>query len=371
MPETGATQFTFPDAHAAVTYQRLREIADAYVSGFDSAGQANGRQTLEVHAPLPSYEDFADCMRIVFLASLQEEEGRHISLSVGFAPRDSAGADSQLQAAELRDAIELTPENLVKVASAVDSSHTQVAVLKSEGRLRIWGLVRGTSQVPNSENRVSGSLLQEPNHLVFRAPRPGRLSIQYLGSSAFVYSIGQTRTPDAAGKLVQVLVEHWPIQLGANHAVLTDTVRDIVAAVLERGRGGTLLFAREPRSIAAQFESWYAFAEPVSALRQLKELGERRRGISFIAHLTQADGVVVLDPLLQPHGFRAMIGSLGPAVSGGARHRSANSVVAQSEPGSVLAVVCSHEGQVTILWRAASGVEEWRADGTSIVLPEW
>jgi len=41
------------------------------------------------------------------------------------------------------------------------------------------------------------------------------------------------------------------------------------------------------------------------------------------------------------------------------------------EPGSALAIVCSHENQVTVLWRRGETLESWRTDGTSIVPPEW
>jgi hypothetical protein len=326
-----ASQPLLPDAYVAKIAQRIAQLADPA-------------------APRPSEDQLADCVRAVFLASLLHEEGSHVSIAVGFVAPEAAGEGS----APFRTPVLLSPSALVKLSAAIDPDSTQVGVFSRGDALHAWGFIRGVSH----------------QHLVLRATRPGALRVEYLGRLILSYVDGTVVTEPQNAEFERALREHWPTPL--TDAIITDCVRELVYSVLRARRGGTVLFVRsDAHEIGSGFESWNRFARPVFTLHDLENPTERRRAIAFLSSLTQADGAVVMDDRLNALGFGAMIRSLSAARSGGARHRSAQGFVESFGAGEVLAVICSHDGEISVVWKEANGSGAWRGSATGILPIEW
>ena len=101
----------------------------------------SSRSAQASEASLPSVGHLTDLVQVSFWGSLQKEESRSVRFSVGFIPPD-AGANAYA----FEKAVRFSPESLVKLAPALQTSKAHIGVWPdSEGELVIWGFINAAT----------------------------------------------------------------------------------------------------------------------------------------------------------------------------------------------------------------------------------
>ncbi|HLK22561.1 MAG TPA: hypothetical protein VKT81_26625 [Bryobacteraceae bacterium] len=354
-------------------YPAARAVADSVRLRFSrllAEERGRGAQDLASEPDNSAIEAVVDA---AFWASLLRQEHYPPKFSLAFLAPDQSRLPLTFE-----QRLSLTPENIARLAPAVERPGIHLGVWREDGEFFIWGATR---KLP-----VMCFVLEviDPGMLVIKHPR-GADSGKFINVAVLegdrIRVLGQKSvTLDDPPALVAAL-------LGAEAAASsTDALRVIIqlaASMRAHSRGGSLLVV--PHGTEAWRESivgptTYAVSPPYSELASLirEDLGERsqrrwqealRRAVDAVAGLTAVDGAMVLTDECDLLAFGAKIGrrdawarvdhvvdtelmegaigrTLHPAHFGGARHLSA-AQFAQDQIDSQ-ALVASQDGRFTV-----------------------
>lgn len=255
-------------------------------------------------ACIPSLEHLAELVEVAFWTSLQHEEGRSLSFSVGYE-QPSSGASSTIR---FRQPICFDARNLTKLAPAVGSAEAALMVApSSEGSLQIWGL----------------SLYAGP--LAIKVLDPGQLIVSFAltniaaisgAEAVFIRSPLLTRGSSIWAKFEP----HNSIWSDPR----TDTILDIARSMRALGHGGALIVVpdddrwKDSVELPILYSGEEHFAAARKALDYLKEDQEKsgenleqtilwkhelERLAKLIARFTAVDGATLMTRNLEVIGF--------------------------------------------------------------------
>ncbi len=308
---------------------------------------------------------------VAFAASMAPEEGRFATFGLAFLPPESELRS--FRRFRFRDSLELSKQEVVNLAAAIDATTTSLAVWRlPDGPPRIWGLViSGSAPMGAPPVHTHPSFLHAP-FLVVRAPAPGVLYVYHRRELQLLYVRGTAHFRPPSGLLQGILRDRAGLEpLEAN------ALSEIATRISLLGHGGTMLITPPEGAIpAGLLDVSYRFDPPSAMLRDairepvsnLDRPGERH-AFDFLAQLSQVDGAVHLTSDLEIQGFGAKIRSSGdqfPLIAEdadgdrthelplsaipGTRHRSAAMFCAQ-QPGRAFAIVISQDGDVSLFGR--------------------
>jgi hypothetical protein len=356
--------------------RRLREYFERQYAAL-SHGQAPSPELGE--RLLPSVEQLARLLEAAFWASLRNEEGRGVTLSLAFMGPSDGGHSFRFAVP-----LALVADRLAKISPAVERPGIHLGVAEGAlGGLEVWGYTR---RVPLSA-------------IVLEAAGPGLIVVKHrrnagrgkfanvallAGDEArFIREKGET-TIELADVFEELLAERR--LAGEQGEIVAEILARLALSMRAHKRGGTLLL------VPTATDSWLdSLAAPLAyrAAPRYAELhaavfdevfdevtrdGEPRRArkitrvVDVVGGLTAVDGATVVTDRLEVVGFGAKIRRRGGATPvssvllsepvedgypsaapiwalGGTRHQSAAQFV-QDQP-ETLALVSSQEGRFT------------------------
>jgi len=331
----------------------------------------------ETSRPLPDFETLGVMLDVAFAASMEPEEGRFATFSLGFVPR---GRQTTLyKEVPFTTAIELSTANVARLAGATDPALTSLALWREpQGEPRIWGLITSENQgLGSSPAQENPTFLPRAPFFSIRARAPGVLGVYHWHQLHLLFVRGGIYFSPPSGRLQEILRD------GAGLKPLDATaVSQIAARISTQGHGGTILLTPPESQIpVGVLDVSYPFTPPSSLLRDavaepMTTFAERpaeRHALDFVARLSRVDGAVHLTSDLQIRGFGAKIASttqpfaltaedtdgtnrreLPLSTIPGTRHRSAAFFCAQ-QTGQALAIVVSQDGDVSLFGRQRDG----------------
>jgi hypothetical protein len=280
--------------------------------------------------PLPSDDDLARLVEVMFYASLQEEEARRTEFNVAWSP----GAQDCAAALVMTPPVRASPKSLAKLAPATQREATSIAVRREGDDLVAWALLQRNAAAESP--------------LTLRALAPGVLRVDYLGVPRALYARGeisllggaqQAKSP--ARRLTSTFAQ-WAAdadpEVGVD--VRAAAVTRIAARALEHGHGGMILLVPADVSAPLGVRAHYAVGAGADVLARryadvtrgiavedrLARLRESRaRGvdgrvnvrdqaqiafdeaIELVAQLTAIDNAVLLDTDLNVRGFGVQV----------------------------------------------------------------
>ena len=309
----------------------------------------------------------------LFWASLRREEGRSPLISLAFVPPERAGQPMMFE-----QSIPLAPDELTRLAPAVERPGIHLGVWPDSGELRVWGSVRTLPDLCLVLEVVEPGLLvlkyrRGPEHGKF-----GNIAVLY-GDGIRVVDERIPRSPDGPPLLEALL----GVDATASWADTGNVLVQLAVSMRGHGRGGSLLVV--PSGTHAWRESivqpvGYAISPAFSRLAELLRLPPEERGraggwdgvrrlVDAIAGLTAVDGAAIMNDRFEVLAFGATIGRreghgpveqvvvtepvvdsvpvlLAPTQLGGTRHLSAAQFV-RDQP-EALALVASQDGRFTV-----------------------
>jgi len=346
------------------------------------------RRNAEQVRPVPSRNHLRELLDVTYAASLMEEEGRRISLAVGYLSAEGASALG-FKVFPFKQALAFSSRRLAKVALATDPARTTVGVWpSSSGQLKAWGLIH------HGDHTFAIDLKFQPTYLSLRVLRPGTFTAHFDERLALLFSRDHfhifTKKFDLLGTLRD----------GAGLApAVAEALCRLAKRMLAHGHGGTLLVTDEQHTPEGlTLHSAFTSKNALSLLKDALELHEgsgaepgmadahaihaRSRleeqhddALDFVAQLSAVDGAVVLRTDLNLLGFGATISTPERSVPrhvteahpkdgrsrkvtidkiGGNRHRSAICFCAQQK-GTALALVASQDGDLSLFGRRDDG----------------
>jgi hypothetical protein len=365
---------------------RLREYFERQCA---SAKRGRARTPEQCSKLVPSAAQLASILDAAFWASLRNEEGRPVTLSLAFA-RAAAAKHPFVFATPLP----LDAERLAKISPAVERPGIHLGVAEGAlGALEVWGYTR---QLP-----LSAMVLEAagPGLLVVKHRRNGargkfaNVALLTGKEAKFIGEKGDT-TLDLADVVEDLLAERG--LAGADREATAQVLHLLALSMRAHKRGGTLLV------VPAGSDAWRkSLADPLAyratphhaELRDkaLEEPGRVSRGrglakiVDIVGGLTAVDGATVVTDGLEVVGFGAKIRRRDgatpvgivltaepvedryPSVSpiwalGGTRHQSAAQFV--QDQTNAIALVSSQEGRFTVfVWSdSLDGVVAHRVD---------
>lgn len=359
-----------------LTYPFARAVAERVSRYFNEVLMAGGRGQSSA-APAPEVDALAAMIDAGFWASLRREEGFAPKISLVYLP-----PTQPIAPLVLGRPLPLTPEELTRLAPAVERPNIHLGVWRSGRDMSVWGATRmippfcfvlevaspGVLVVKHSRSDESGKFV---NFAVLEGDRVKMLDR------------GATRQPDSPPLLAALLgVEETSQTAGL------ETLARLAVSMRSHGHGGSLLV------VPAQSERWresviqpirYPVAPPFTRLADLMRAptgdgqGQQwqeklQRTIDGIAGLTAVDGATVMDDRLAVLAFGANIRrrdgarqveqvvlsepiegdtprTLGIVQLGGTRHLSAAQFVQDQQ--DAVAMVASQDGRFTLFgWSA-------------------
>lgn len=259
-------------------------------------------------AELPSAATLGEMLDTAFSASLGEEEGRKISLAIGYAkPGSTQGAG-----AFSFEPIQFSDDNIIKMAPAFDPDRTYVAVGQgSDGRLMIWGFVHnGGQEMMRGSARI-------PPHVIIRILRPGVIAVEFQRKTVLLYWRGASKIladdVSVLGIISRSLPEWGQVPLSPGAVV----IQGIANRMLRHGHGGMILLVPSdveeipgitfPRG---KIVGGSLFVEPHAAggaVGGASAISVTSDHVDFLGRLTAVDGALVLDAKMRLRGFGARV----------------------------------------------------------------
>src|SRR6267142_2631510 len=356
------------------TYQAARAVAKTVEAQFArhlAAARERGEGDL---APEPKAQTIEAIVDATFWASLRREEGNSPKVSLAFLPPEQAE-----QPLIFERPLPLAPQDLTKLAPAVERPGIHLGVWGEPDELYVWGATRVIPSFCFVLENV------EPGLLVIKHRRSddfGKFAnVAVLkGDQVKVVDEQGTSLPDCPDLLASLLSSTSPSSWNDSVNVLVQ----LAASMRAHGHGGSLLVV--PAGTQKWAESMVhpilysivpAFSALADLMRQgLKDMTEEdlweddvRRAVDTIAGLTAVDGATVLSDqyellafgtkIRRPEGSapverivitEPVIGDRAVVVdavqNGGTRHLSAAQFV--HDQRDALALVASQDGRFTI-----------------------
>ena len=361
------------------TYLGARMVADTVAAHFSNHLQAAaGRFTQAELASAPDSSIIEAVTDIAFWASLRQEEGRSPDISMALL-QPSQAAYPLLFSEPLR----FTPQNLVKLAPAVEQRGIHLGIWHNDDGLYIWGT---THMVPGICFVLE---VVEPGFLVIKHRRVDGFGkfvnvAVLLGDQVKVVDENTTGIADCPALIASLAAMPLPSYMGERFNVLVQ----LAAAMRMHGRGGLLLIV-PPGTNSWQQSVLQPINYPVApAYRALPALMAHRQEkhtqpewreavlqtIELIGGFTAVDGATVVTSEYELLGFGAKITQLDsntpvpeiiltepvagstairmqPSQYGGTRHLAAAQFV-HDQPDAI-ALVASQDKHFTVFaWSA-------------------
>jgi hypothetical protein len=356
------------------TYQAARAVAKTVEAQFArhlAAARERGEKDLAHEPKAQTIEAIVDA---TFWASLRREEGNSTKVSLAFLPPEQAE-----QPLIFERPLSLAPQDLTKLAPAVERPGIHLGVWGERDELYVWGATRVIPSFCFVLENV------EPGLLVIKHRRSddfGKFAnVAVLkGDQVKVVDEQGTSLPDCPDLLASLLSFTSPSSWNDSVNLLVQ----LAASMRAHGHGGSLLVV--PAGTQRWAESMvhpilYSIVPPFSALADLmrqglKDMNEEdlweddvRRAVDTIAGLTAVDGATVLSDQYELLAFgtkirrptgnapverivvtEPVIGDRAVVVdavqNGGTRHLSAAQFV--HDQRDALALVASQDGRFTI-----------------------
>lgn len=354
------------------TYPAARQVAEKVHRYFTEHLTSQPRLEPSNAAPTPDVEALEAIIDAAFWASLRREEGYPPRISLVFLPPPQSGARLMLERP-----LPLTPEDLTRLAPAVERPGIHLGIWRNGAGLSVWGATRTIPAFC----------------FVLEVASPGVLVIKHsraAGSSKFVnFAVLESdqvkilkrdsaRQPDSPALLASLLASDAPSPGDAR-----ETFASLAVSMRAHGRGGSLLV------VPARTETWresvvlpirYAVAPAFTRLADLIQDAENerdsrlwqegfQRAIDGTAGLTAVDGATVITDQYEVLAFGASIrrrdgaaqveqvvliepieGNIPRVVDvvqlGGTRHLSAAQFVQDQQ--DAVAFVASQDGRFTV-----------------------
>jgi hypothetical protein len=321
------------------------------------------------NGPAPDAAAFEAIIDAGFWASLRREEGAYPTISLVYLPPDGPGARLILERP-----LPLVPEELTRLAPAVERPHIHLGVWRTGSDWTVWGTIR---KLP-------------PFCFVLEVTSPGVLVVKFSAAeetNKFVnFAVLESKhvkilnrdvalDPDSPALLDEIL--------DPDSSDSTSTLTRLAASMRAHGHGGTLLV------VPASSQTWReSFVEPVRyavapAFTKLADLmstpsSERhshkwpeslQRAVDAIAGLTAVDGATIITRqfdllafgahirrrdgaanvdqvlLIEPHENSSPV-VVHVSALGGTRHLSAVQFVRDQK--NAVALVASQDGRFTV-----------------------
>ncbi len=384
--------------------------------------------------PAMNKQYLAELMRIVFFASLRREEGQEVAIRIAVIEREQLGRE-QFFAPCLRflpflPEPELSVDLAVKLSGALDTRTSTLVAVPNGQSFKVAGIAYFGPHASRLDPDPSSCPAHQALSVVAR--QPGQLLIAYanglIGRVTDGKFIAGEPTPLVSSKLGGALLDRVKAHRGFQkheiaywqyYSAALERLLELSAA---RGHGGTILWVpneatnlisthvdvRRPFSAAPDIsepldEILNADARehairpkvsgpspafvPVDAVAApvLRNIYKRRinEHLALLAQLTCVDGALIVDELLRPLGFSAVIKQspewTGPVVSKsqvspgqvdltkvGTRHKSAVTFAANC--AGAVAFVVSQDGPVRGIMRSGDEVWWWPDCFSSVFL---
>jgi hypothetical protein len=365
--DTGITMLSqpaYPAARAAAA-----RIHPHFAEHIGAPAVEPGRKT----APLPDTAAIEAIIDAAFWASLRREEG--------FTPRISlayVAPEHVKNALIFERPLPLAPEDLTRLAPAVERPGIHLGVWSNGEGFQVWGATRTLPAFSMVLEVIAPGLVVVKHS---RADETGKfVNVAVLeGDQIKIIDQRAATLPDCPDLLTSLL--GFDSQFAAGHAV--NVLIQLAVSMRAHGRGGSLLVV--PASMEAWRESvvqpiMYAVAPPFAALSELmqNQPGRRperkwedalRRGVEGVAGLTAVDGATVISDSYEVLAFGAKIvrrrgsppvatvivtepiegaaaGVADPTQLGGTRHLSAAQFVHDQRDS--VALIASQDGRFTV-----------------------
>ena len=333
--------------------------------------------------PVPSRDELKMLLESCFAASLEQDEGRKVTFKL-------CCEESRLLDYTFAEPPALTPKILARLSAAVDSARSYLCVWRQHEHL----VVRGIAHLP----------ITYPSSLTIRVIGPGFMVVLFGARVVFTYRRGEIvhfldykSLNDAAAAVLPEPAAPSPL-----FGLVRQALGDIAARVVERGHGGTVLMvSRDANWTERRTVNGFVPTEPAWLLAESVCVDDAQKGapgttagmsprwrqrflsahsyplqfdVDWLAHLTGADGITVVDESLNLLGFGVFFNTEPDRVLditirdpfhagldgrsrvsdlGGARHQSA-AVTCAALPGST-ALVVSQDGTLTAIHSDANG----------------
>jgi hypothetical protein len=280
--------------------------------------------------PLPAAEDLAQLVKVMFFASMHEEEGRGLTFNVAWQP----GSKDCSALVAMTAPVPVTPKNLAKLAPATQREATSIAVRRSGSGLVAWALLqRSAAAAPP---------------LTIWSLAPGVLRVDFAGIPCALYARGEywlqadKRSVKSPSRVLTQVFKQWRSEADADVGIdlRAAVVTRIASRALAHGHGGMILLMPaahdEPvgvrthypvgvgRDVIAKcYEDVMRVVPTEQRLQRLLDSRERgldgrvnvrdqaqialSEAIEFVARLTSIDNAVLLDTDLHVRGFGVQV----------------------------------------------------------------
>lgn len=365
----------------------IQEIIDAWNS--DQNHPRRGRK----QQPTPELSTISKLVEIAFIASLEKEEGRPITLSLSLLNKDVS--QSSRFSMEFKTPFPLNVETITKLAPAIDPEMSSFAVSKSDTSddLLLCGVV-SFSQPENRFNEIPGQRgnlsSTRPDVFTVATIHPGSLLITRGNSQIgrfvkgnFVAATPSPFAPTAMGSYVFTFIERH--ELYKKHGdsywhIYRDSLDFLLSEAAARSNGASVVLVNEHHlsTIEKGFIHGYRFSKKygikelfseymnyprIDIPRDIKMRKKMSERIQLIAQYASIDGALILSDLLDIVSFgtklsadtwyrEVLVGPDGFNRGGehfrynhlGTRHKSAIDFVGENEDAIVF--VISQDGPI-------------------------
>jgi len=385
-------------------------IIEDILSQWEPIARAKNHEEMAKDVPDP--RDLKSLFEIVFLTSIQTEEGNFVKTRIVFCPDATPVSLKEkfplLKVFPFIEPIELSAKNLRKIALAFDQNTTSLVVSREQkGKYLLIGSVHYGSSISRLESGQGQNA--RPHALTISTKSPGNVTLGYSDFAFARFYSGKfelSRPGPMASyafidHIVGILKTHGLYQQYQNEYWLLyrECLERLYTSASVRGHGSTIIWV--PNSQIESAKSWIKsgsgtkLSSQYSAIDMIKSIievssneftqtviADRKRDLSdyidLLAHMSCIDGALIIDENLCPHLFGAHLNAreqwkglilegrekhLTPikevdhSIFVGTRHSSARDFVSQF-PG-VVAFVVSEDGPVRAMFREADSMLCW------------
>jgi hypothetical protein len=282
-------------------------------------------------SPTPSLAQAELLLDVAYAASLQADEGRATEVSIAWVDR-AERVDGPAGLLPFRDALELTPESIRRLAPAVEPKRGYLLVGPTpEGGAQIWGLLH-----LHFSEEVRGSVPA----LVVQIIKPGTLRIRHIVDDFYLLAHGtcvELLGSDQTWRLLRSMTLTLnPGHVGPEPSPQALTLLRLALNMLRQGHGGAILVASDPHALATLEQRFPIESSRAGLLRQAvnqtqevdldataltgehaweatlsrrRQAGDRLFAVEeFIGQLTAVDGTLLLGRDLELLSFGVIIG---------------------------------------------------------------
>jgi sensor domain DACNV-containing protein len=305
-----------------------RDLAPALVAKLEGLEVPESFRKL---SPTPSLAQAELLLDVAYAASLQADEGRITEVSIAWVDR-AERLDGPAGLLPFKDALDLTPESIRRLAPAVEPKRGYLLVgPTSQGGAEIWGLLH-----LHFSEEVRGSVPA----LVVQIIKPGTLRIRHIVDDFYLLAHGtcvELLGSDQTWRLLRsITLTLNPENAGQEPSPQALTLLRLALNMLRQKHGGAILVAADERALETLELRFPIEASRTRLLRQAvdetlandleakaltgehaweatlsrrRQAGDRLFAVEeFIGQLTAVDGALLLRRDLELVSFGVIIG---------------------------------------------------------------